>query len=473
MTETYDAVVVGAGPNGLAAAVEIARNGRSVLVLEAAGTIGGGTRTEELTLPGFKHDVCSAIHPMGAFSPFFRELPLEEHGLEWVHPEIPLAHPLDDGSAALVHRSVDETAETLGPDAKTYRRIMGPLARSAEKLGRNFLGPHILRPRYPLAMARFGLHGLPSADRLVKRFKGDQAPAMFGGNAAHAILPLDRPITGGFSLIYNIFAHAVGWPAARGGSQAVADSLASYLRSLGGVIECNRPVTSLEDVPSSRVVLFDLSPRQVSSICKTELAVGYRRKLDRFRYGPGVFKIDLALDGPIPWKAYGCDRAGTVHLGGTFGEIAASEAETAAGKHPDRPWVIVGQQSMFDDTRAPAGKHTVWAYTHVPNGSTVDVTETVDAQIERFAPGFRDLIIGRAIRTAAQIEDYNASLHGGDIASGATDLMQFMARPVLRWSPHSTPNPRIFLCSQSTSPGPGVHGMCGYYAAKAALKKLR
>jgi phytoene dehydrogenase-like protein len=468
-----DAVVVGAGPNGLAAAVEIARNGHSVLVLEAAAAPGGGVRTEELTLPGFKHDVCSAIHPMGVFSPFFRQLPLAEHGLEWIHPEVPLAHPMDDGTAVLVHRSVDETAANLDTDARAYRRLMGPLAANAEKLGTSFLGP-LLKPRHPIAMARFGLLAMQSAERLVRtRFEGERARGMFAGNAAHFMLPLSSPITAAAALVYNIFAHSVGWPFARGGSQAIADALVSYLLSLGGTIECSRPVADLTDIPDSRVVLFDLSPRGIDSIAGKQLPSRYRRTLQRFRYSPGVFKIDWALDGPIPWKADGCERTACLHLGGTLEEIAASERDSSSGRHPERPWVIVAQQTLFDDSRAPAGKHTAWGYCHVPSGSTVDMTHVVEEQVERYAPGFRDLVLARSTRTAAELEAYNPNYVGGDISSGMADLRQIIARPALRWSAHTTPNPRLFICSASSPPGPGVHGMCGYFAARAALRRLR
>ena len=473
MTTSYDAVVVGAGPNGLAAAVEIARHGRSVLVLEAADTIGGGARSEASTLPGFTHDVCSAIHPMGVFSPFFRSLPLADHGLEWIHPGIPLAHPLDDGTAVLVHRSVDETAAELGVDEQAYNKLMGRLVRNADKLAGSFLGM-LLRPKHPFAMAAFGPLAIRSAQHLARsRFKGERARAMFAGNAAHFMLPLDKPVTAAASLVYNIFAHHVGWPMPRGGSQAIPDALASYLASLGGAIECGRKVSSLDELPGSRVVLFDLTPRHVSAIAGDALPARYRRKLDRFAYGPGVFKIDWALDGPIPWKAPGCDRAGTLHLGGSLEEISRSEEESSTGRHPDNPWVILAQQSLFDPTRAPAGKHTAWGYCHVPSGSDIDMTEIVEAQVERYAPGFRDLVLARHTRTAVELEAHNANYIGGDISSGAADLKQLIARPALRWSPHSTPNPKLFICSASTPPGPGVHGMCGYLAAKAALRRLR
>ena len=468
-----DAIVVGSGPNGLAAAVELARNGVSVAVLEAAPTVGGGVRTEESTLPGFRHDVCSAIHPMGVFSPFFRRLPLAEHGLEWIHPDVPIGHPMDDGTAVLVHRSMDETASGLGADADAYRRLMAPFVRNAEKLSTNFLGL-LLRPRNPLVMARFGTVAVRSATGLLNaRFREERAKAVLAGNAAHFMLPLDQPVTAAASLVYNIWAHDVGWPFPRGGSQMIADSLASYLRSLGGTSEAGGRVSRFDEVSSARVVLFDLSPRQVVQVAGDQLPVRYRRTLAKFRYGAGVFKIDWALDEPIPWKAPEASRAGTLHLGGTLEEIAASEAESASGRHPERPWVIVAQQSLWDDTRAPAGKHTGWGYCHVPSGSDVDMTDIVEDQMERFAPGFRDVVAARAVKTAVEMERSNENYVGGDISSGMATLRQIVARPALRWSPHSTPNPKIFLCSSSTQPGPGVHGMCGYFAARAALRRLR
>jgi phytoene dehydrogenase-like protein len=470
----YDAVIVGAGPNGLSAATEIARAGHSVLVLEAADTIGGGARTQELTLPGFRHDVCSAIHPMGVASPFFATVPLAEHGLEWVHPRIPFAHPFDDGTAVFIHESLEETANGLGLDAAAYRKLMGPLVRNAATISSGFLAPLLRPPRHPLAMARFGLVAIRSADKLLhSRFKGERARAMLAGNAAHAELPLDHGLTAAFAIVYNILAHSVGWPVARGGSQAIVDALASYLGSLGGRIECGQEVASLADVPPSRVVLFDLAPRHISRICSGDLPSGYRRRLDRFEYGTGVFKIDWALDGPIPWKAEGAHAAGTFHLGASFEEIAASERATNDGQHPERPWVIVAQPSTFDASRAPAGKHTLWGYCHVPRGSTVDMTDAIESQLERFAPGFRDLVIGRHTKTASDLEAYNANYIGGDIASGSATFRQMIGRPVLRLNPHATPNRRLFICSSSTPPGPGVHGMCGYFAAKAALRRLR
>jgi phytoene dehydrogenase-like protein len=473
-SESYDAVVIGAGPNGLAAAVEIARNHRSVLVIEAADGVGGGARTAELTLPGYRHDVCSSIHPMGIASPYFRSLPLEEYGLEWIHPTVPLAHPLHDGSAAVLDRSVDVSAETLGEDAAAYRKVMEPLLRNAEALAYGFLGPVVRIPRNPFAMARLGLYAMRPATKLAQSlFKGERARGLFAGNAAHTLIPLETLPTGAVALVFMLLAHAYGWPLPRGGSHAITDALARYLWSIGGRIQTSRRVTAFRELPPARAYLFDLSPRRLLDIAGDQLSPAYRRRLDRVRYGAGVFKIDWALDGPIPWKAQGCSGAGTVHCGGTLEEIAAGEAAIARGEHPARPWVIVAQQSLFDDSRAPAGKHTGWAYCHVPNGSTVDMTDVIENQMERFAPGFRDLVLARSVRTAADLEAYNANYVGGDIAMGQADIRQIIGRPVLRLSPYSTPHPGIFLCSSSTPPGPGVHGMCGYYAARAALRRLR
>jgi phytoene dehydrogenase-like protein len=469
----YDAVVVGAGPNGLAAAIEIARADRSVLVIEAAETVGGGARTSELTLPGFRHDDCSAIHPMGVASPFFRKLPLHDHGLEWVHPGFPLAHPLDDGSTALIDHSIDVTADRFGEDGPAYRRVMEPLLRDADKLLAGFLSPMTRVPRNPFVMLRLGRLAVRPATKIVDLFKTPGARALYGGNAAHAIMPLDRLPTGAFGFVYSFLAHAYGWPMPRGGSQAISDALAGYLASLGGRIECGRRITSFRELPPARAYLFDTSPRQLLDIAGDELSWSYKRKLARYKYGAAVFKIDWALDGPIPWKAPECTLAGTLHLGGTFEEIAASEAAVAAGEHPDNPWVIVAQQSLFDPTRAPSGKHTAWAYCHVPNGSTVDMTDVLERQVERFAPGFRDLVIGRSTRTAVDLERYNENYVGGDIASGEPSLRQIVFRPVARRVPYATPHPGIFICSSSTPPGPGVHGMCGYYAARAARRRFR
>ena len=471
--EGRDAVVVGAGPNGLAAAVTLARAGRSVLVLEAQDTIGGGTRTAELTLPGFRHDVCSAIHPMVLASPFFRSLPLSEHGLEFIHPPAPLAHPFDDGSAALLERSVDVTADSLGRDAEAYRALIGPLVAGAAQLVPSILRPPLWPPRHPLLMARFGLDGLRSAVELARaRFAGERARALLAGSAAHSTLSLYKRPSASFALVLTLLGHAVGWPIPRGGSQAIADALASYLRSLGGEIATGRRVESIDELPPARAVLFDVTPRQLVRLAGHRFPARYRRALERYRYGAGVFKIDFALDGPVPWSAAECARAGTVHVGGTMDEIAASEHAVASGRHAERPYVLVAQQSLFDPTRAPPGKHALWAYCHVPNGSSIDMTARIEAQVERFAPGFRDRIVARSAMGPGELERHNANLVGGDINGGIQDLAQLFARPAARAMPYSTPADGIFICSSSTPPGGAVHGMCGHLAARAALRSL-
>lgn len=466
-----DAIVVGAGPNGLAAAIALAQAGRSVLVREARDTVGGGCRSAELTLPGFVHDVCSAIHPWPVASPFFRTLPLARYGLEIVHPGAPLAHPLDDGTAIVLERSVDETARGLGPDAAAYRRLMGPFVARADDLLPGILGP-FRPPRHPLLMARFGLQALRPATSLARSaFGGVRARALFIGIAAHSMVRLDQLATAAFGLSLAIVAHAYGWPIARGGSQRIVDALAAHLRGLGGEIVTGAPVVSIDELPPARAVLFDVTPRQLLRIASQRLPLRYRRALERFRYGPGVFKVDLALDGPIPWRARDCVRAGTVHLGGTLEEIAASEDAVARGEHPERPFVLLAQQSLFDETRAPAGRHTVWAYCHLPNGSTEDMTERIERQIERFAPGFRDRILARHVMTPSDLERYNPNYLGGDINGGIQDIWQLFARPVASLVPYATSTREIYLCSSSTPPGGGVHGMCGYHAARAALRR--
>lgn len=473
--DSYDAIVVGAGPNGLAAAITLARAGCSVLVLEARETIGGGTRSAELTLPGFIHDICSAIHPLGIGSPFFRSLPLHEHGLEWIHPSLPVAHPLDDGTAAALHRSIEATGETLGPDAKAYRQLLLSPVADWDKLAIDLLGPLPLPPRHSLALIRFGLQAIRPARGLAESlFKGEQARALFAGLAAHSILPLEQPLTAAVGLVLGIAGHALGWPLPRGGSQQIAEAMASYLRSLGGEIITRTPVGSLDQLPPAQVILFDVGPRQLLRIAGEHLTPGYKRQLQRFRYGPGVFKIDLALDGPIPWQAEACRQAGTVHVGGTLAEIAAGEKAIWHGKHPKHPFVLVAQQSLFDPTRAPEGKHTVWAYCHTPHGSTVDMTDRIERQIERFAPGFRDRILARSVMSPLDFQDYNANYIGGDITGGVQNWQQLFTRPSLRFLvPYATSNKRLFLCSSSTPPGAGVHGMCGYYAARAALIRMK
>jgi phytoene dehydrogenase-like protein len=470
---SYDAVVVGAGPNGLAAALTLARAKKSVLLLEAAPTVGGGTRTAELTLPGFRHDICSAIHPLGVGSPFFRTVPLADHGVEWIEPPLAAAHPLDDGTAGVLARSLDETARALGPDGAAWRRLFGPLVRHWDDLAPALLGPVLRVPRHPLRMAGFGLRAVwPAATLARTLFRTEKARGLFAGLAAHAILPLESPLTAGFGLVLGMSGHAVGWPLPRGGSQTIADALAGLVRSHGGEILTDAPVATLADLPPSRVTLFDVTPRQLLAIAGERLPGRYRRRLEQYRYGPGVFKIDAALSGPVPWRATECARAGTVHLGGTLAEVAAAEAAVWRGEHPDRPFVLVAQQSLFDPTRAPAGKHTLWAYCHVPNGSTVDMTDPILEQIERFAPGFRDRILALSVYGPTAIERYNANDVGGDIAGGANVLGQMIGRPAWRLDPYATPARGLYLCSSSTPPGGGVHGMCGFLAAQSALKAL-
>ncbi len=475
MRSAYDAVVVGSGPNGMAAAITLAQAGCSVLVVEASETIGGGCRSKELTLPGFLHDVCSAVHPFAVNSPFFRQLPLERYGLEWIESPSALAHPLDDGSAMLLDRSIAATAATLNEDAAAYRRIWNPLVSDWRAVEQAFLGPLRLPPLFshPVAAGRFGLQALLSARRFTDlSFRGTRARAIFAGIAAHSLLPLEQVTSAAAGLLLSTVAHVIGWPIPRGGSQQIINALAAHLRSLGGEIETGLEVKDIADLPQAKAFLFDVSPRQLVHIAGKQLPSGYCRSLERFRYGPGSFKVDFALDGPIPWKAEECRRAVTVHLGGTFPEIALSERQVAQGKHPEHPYVLLAQQSLFDPLRAPAGKHTVWAYCHVPNGSSFSMTERIEAQIERFAPGFRERILYRHTMGPAQLESYNANYVGGDINAGVQDLWQMFTRPTLRLNPYTTPARNIYLCSSSTPPGGGVHGMCGYFAAQAAIQHV-
>lgn len=467
-----DAVVVGAGPNGLAAAVELARAGLQVRVVEGRSEIGGGLRSAELTLPGFLHDVCSGCHPTGIVSPFFRTLPLERHGLRWCASSVSVAHPLDDQPAVLLRRSLGETARELGRDARAYERLFAPFLADPHGLLADLLGP-LRIPRHPLLMARFGMRGLLPASTLLRTtFREDRARALLAGCAAHSILPFDRLLTGAVAMIFAFTAHVDDWPVAAGGSRAIADALASYLRELGGRIETDRPVRALADLPPARVVLFDTTPAQLIDIAGAILPDGYQRRLRRFVYGPGVFKLDWALAGSIPWRDARCREASTVHLGGTLDELAAAEAAVWRGEHPERPFVLVVQQSELDPSRAPAGKHTGYAYCHVPPGSDVDLTDVVERQMERFAPGFRDLILARHVMRTRDLVADNPNYVGGAITGGAADITQFFTRPVARLDPYSTPNPRLFLCSASTPPGPGVHGMCGYFAARSAIARL-
>ncbi|MFO7662748.1 MAG: NAD(P)/FAD-dependent oxidoreductase, partial [Chloroflexota bacterium] len=457
----FEAIVVGSGPNGLAAAVTLAGMGARVLVLEAKDTIGGGTRTAELTLPGFRHDICSTAHPLGVASPFFRNLDLAGYGLEWIQPDFPLVHPLDDG-AVVMDRSVDKTAAGLGADAGAYRRLMDPLVDGWPTLLDTFLGPLRL-PHRPLPLLRFALAGLLPAKMLAeRRFSGEPARALLAGSAAHITLPLEWRTTAAYGLVLAMLGHAVGWPVAKGGSQAIADALGAYLQARGSVIETRVEVRSLAELPPARAVLLDVGPRQVLKIAGERLPDGYRRALERFRYGQGAFKIDYALSEPIPWTADVARRAGTLHLGGTMAEIARAEREIWSGVHPDHPYVLLNQASLFDPTRAPAGRHTAWAYCHVPNGSNVDMTARIENQIERFAPGFRDCVLARHTITAGEFEVYNPNYVGGDINGGAQDWRQLYTRPVARLDPYATPLPDLFLCSSATPPGGGVHGMCGY-----------
>lgn len=467
---SIDAIIVGAGPNGLAAAIELARAGRSVRVIERKEEVGGGMRTAELTLPGFRHDVCSAVHPLAAGSPFLSDLGLERYGLELVAPAVDAAHPLDDGTAVTLSRSLGDTAATLGPDGAQYARVLGPLVRSWPELAKMILGP-LRIPRHPLLATQFGLAGALSATAMANTLFSDvRARSLIAGMAAHAMRPLSAPITAGFALVLLALGHAVGWPVVRGGSQQLAAAMRAQLEFLGGQVQTGCEVRSLREVADASVVLFDVSPRQLVWICGEELPRRYRSALGRYRYGPGVFKLDYALAGPVPWRAPECAKAGTVHLGGTFEEIAASELAVSRGSHSQRPYVLVAQQSMVDATRAPAGKHTLWAYCHVPNGSEFDMTGAIENQIERFAPGFRELVLARSARGPTQLEAENPNYIGGDINCGLASLRQTLVRPVLRVSPYSTPNPRIFLCSSATPPGGGVHGMCGYHAAHAVMR---
>jgi phytoene dehydrogenase-like protein len=463
--------VVGSGPNGLAAAIALAHAGRAVTVLEGAETIGGGCRSEELTLPGFVHDTCSTVHGLALASPFLSSLPLAQHGLELVQPDAPLAHPLDNGSAVLLERSVEATARGLGRDEHAYRRLFDPLVRGSDTLMREILGP-LRPPRHPLLMARFGARALRSASGLARsRFEGERARALLAGCAAHSMLSLRNPASGAFGIVLALSAHRVGWPVVRGGSQRLADALASELRSLGGLIEAGHWVESLDELPDAGTTLLDVTPRQLLRLAGPRLPDGYARRLGRYRYGPGVFKLDWALDGPIPWSAREAARAGTVHIGGTLDEIAASEEAVAQGEQPNRPFVLLVQASLFDPTRAPAGKHTAWAYCHVPSGSPRDMTDAIEAQVERFAPGFKDLIAARSAMGPAEVEHRNPNYVGGDINGGAQDLRQLFTRPVARPVPYSTPVEGLYICSSSTPPGGGVHGMCGYWAARAALRR--
>jgi phytoene dehydrogenase-like protein len=469
---SYDAIVVGAGPNGLAAAIRLAQHHLSVLVLEANSTVGGGARSAALTLDGFVHDVCSAIHPLAVGSPFLKELPLGNYGLSWIQPDIPLAHPLEGAKVAVLKRSLSETATDLGKDKRAYLQLLGPLTTHCELLSAEILQPILHWPKHPIALGRFAMRAVWPAATLARRvFDDEPARALLGGLCAHSCLALDQNASSAFGLMLGMAGHSVGWPLPRGGSQRLADALADYLRDLKGETKTGFPVDRLDQLPSSRAVFLDVAPSELLRLAGHNLPDSYRTRLQRFRRGPGIFKLDYALDGPIPWASHDCSQAGTVHVGGTFIEVATAEREVADGKHPEKPFVLVAQPSLFDSTRAPQGKHTAWAYCHVPNGSTFDMTERIERQIERFAPGFRDIILARHAMSCPELERRNRNLAGGDISGGANNLGQLLARPTLSAVPYRTPVPGLYLCSSSTPPGGGVHGMCGFHAAELALKE--
>ena len=469
LQRSYDAVVIGSGPNGLAAAIMLAQAGKSVAVYEAESKIGGGARSAELTLPGFVHDVCSAVHPMGLSSPFFRKLPLGQFGLRWIQPDAPLAHPFDDGTAVVLARSLEESAPQFGEDASAVQSLIGSLVKSSDSLIESVLAPPRF-PRHPLPMARFGLNAFWPATKLARsKFKSVRARAVFAGMAAHSMLPLENILSSAFGLLMWTTCHSVGWPFAAGGSQSLSNALAELLRSFGGDIFTSRRVSSLAEVPPARATLCDITPQQFLQIAGGSISDRERRGCENYRYGPGVFKVDWALDGPVPWNAPECARAGTVHIGGTLDEIAESERAPSLGRIAERPFVLFTQPSLFDSARAPAGKHTAWAYCHVPNGSGIDMLERIEKQVERFASGFTKRILARSVMTPAEMQIHNANLIGGDIGGGSVEIRQFFFRPSIKL--YSTSLPRVFLCSSSAPPGPGVHGMCGYFAAQRALRK--
>jgi len=467
----YDAIVVGSGPNGLAAAILMQQQGLSVLLVEGKNQPGGGLRTQELTLPGFRHDVCSAIHPLAVGSPYFETLPLSNYGLEYIFPHIAAAHPFDDGNEALLQQSISLTAATLGADASVYQQLLTPLVKNWPLIAADVLGP-LSMPQHPLAMAAFGLKGLRPVTMLAKKFSTEAAKGFFAGMAAHSILPLNKIATSAIGLVLLANGHLKGWPVPKGGSQSIADALLAHFKYLGGELQTNTYITHLNQLPSAKAVLFDITPRQLLQIAGHKFSSIYEWQLNRYRYGMGVFKIDWALNGPIPFKSTGARQAGTVHLGGTFNEIALGEQQVWRGRHPEEPFVLVAQQSLFDSSRAPEGKHTAWAYCHVPAGSVQDMTSIIEQQVERFAPSFKDLILARHTFNTRQMEEYNPNYIGGDINGGAIDIGQLFTRPVLCSSPYRTSAKGLYICSSSTPPGGGVHGMCGYHAAKRALRDV-
>lgn len=469
MQNKYDAVVVGSGPNGLSAAIALAQKGERTLLVEGAASIGGGTRTAELTLPGFHHDFCSAVHPTGILSPFWQQLPLDQFGLEWIPAKASVAHPLEDEEAVLLTQSLEETMANLGPDGAAWARMVKPFVRRADELLADSLKPLGI-PKSPFLLAKFGLKALWPATTLAKwSFKGHRARSLFAGCAAHSVLPLDMPFSSAIGLMFAVMGHVENWPVAKGGSQAIAQALASYFESLGGEIIVNTWVKNLDQLPEAKRYFFDTDPKQLAKIAGEELPASYRRRLQRYNYGPGVFKVDYALNGSIPWRDPRCLQASTVHVGGTLGEIAASEKDAWKGRACDRPFIMVCQQSEFDPGRAPAGQHTGYAYCHVPHNSTRDWTPYIENQIERFAPGFKGRILAKKTTTPHDFQSYNPNYVGGAITGGAADITQLFTRPVARINPYSTPNPKIFICSASTPPGGGVHGMCGYHAVRLAV----
>jgi len=470
MPKNLKATIVGAGPNGLSAAIVLAQAGHQVEVLEAEAIAGGGARTMELTLPGFLHDFGSAVHPMAAGSPFFSTLPLQQHGLEWIHSPAPLAHPLDDGTAVVLERNLEDATKSLGVDGNAWRNLMHPFAERWSDFAPEVLRPLPTIPKHPFLMARFGLNALLSAKAIAGRFQSERTRALFAGLAAHSFLSLDEPLSGSFGLMMAIPAHAVGWPIPRGGSQSITNALCAHLSTLGGKLRTSSRVESLDALLHSDLILCDVTPRQLLSIADRHLSEGFKRKLKKFRYGPGVFKVDYALNEPIPWRAADCRRSAAIHLGGTFDEIAASEKTTRRGHVATEPFVLLAQPTLFDPSRTPAGKHIAWAYCHVPNGSKIDLLQSLENQIERFAPGFRETVLARRIFTPADLENMDANLIGGDVGGGALDLRQFLFRPTGRHYATSARN--IYLCSASTPPGGAVHGMCGYHAAKTALRSM-
>ena len=464
-----DAIVIGAGPNGLAAAIELARSGKSVRVYEANRTVGGGARSAELTLPGFTNDICSAVHPLALSSPFFSTLPLARYGLEFIHSPIALAHPFDDGTAAILDASVDTTSQKLGRDRSAYRDLMTPFVEHWHDLANDILGPPRL-PRHPLITTRFGIRAIRSAKSFAEStFQENKTRALFAGLAAHSFLALDQLATSAFGLVLGLLAHTNGWPVAKAGSQSISNALAAYFKDLGGEIFTDHNIESLSELPPTKAVLCDLTPRQMVRIAGDSLPPRFRRRLTRYRYGPAAFKIDWALNAPVPWRSPECSQAATIHLGGSFAQILISEKVVNSGQHAQKPFIILCQPSLFDPSRAPQGKHTLWAYCHVPNGSQVDMTANIETQIERFAPGFRDCILSRSVMTPANLEQHNANLIGGDINGGSQHLAQMFTRPTTRL--YSTPQKGLYICSSSTPPGGGVHGLCGYHAARVALRK--